>query len=115
MGKTVPAYRWALEDEIAAWKGFRKALPSDEDREAFDDLMDICRNTAMAAGNACNPIIFEPMAMSMLLGLQLEFRKLEHKLNNLIWQKICTQKNNQPDLSTPQNSCLNQTNKEPEP
>jgi len=67
MGKTVPSYRMALEFEIDTWRGFRKALTSDEDREAFDELMDMCRNNAMAAGNACNPIVFEPMVMSILL------------------------------------------------
>lgn len=63
MGKTVTAYRWVLEDEIVDWKGFRKALSSDEDRDAFVELMDMCGNNAMAAGNACNPIIFETMVM----------------------------------------------------
>jgi len=67
MGKTVPSFRMALEFEINMWRGFRKALTSDEDREAFDELMDMCRNNAMAAGNACNPIVFEPMVMSILL------------------------------------------------
>jgi hypothetical protein len=47
---------------------FRKALQSEEEREAFDILMDMCRNNAMASGNACNPIIFEPMVISILLA-----------------------------------------------
>ena len=67
MGKTVPSYRMALEFEIDTWKGFRKALTNDEDREAFDELMDMCRNNALATGSACNPIIFEPMVLSILL------------------------------------------------
>ncbi|HLN89542.1 MAG TPA: hypothetical protein VK253_05705 [Candidatus Binatia bacterium] len=87
MGKTVPAYRWALEDEIATWKGFRKSLPKDEDREAFDQLMDMCRNYASAGGNATNPIIFEPMVMSIMLAQQEKISKLEYKLQDLIWQK----------------------------
>jgi hypothetical protein len=40
MGKTVPTYRVVLEFEIERWRGFRKALNSKEDREAFDELMD---------------------------------------------------------------------------
>jgi hypothetical protein len=54
----------------------------------------MCRNNAMAAGNACNPIVFEPMVMSILLGQQKKFRKLEYKLNEVIWQEICAQQNN---------------------
>jgi hypothetical protein len=44
MGKTVPSFRMALEFEIERWKGFKKALTREEDREAFEELMDMCRN-----------------------------------------------------------------------
>ena len=84
MGKTVPSYRMALEFEIDTWKGFRKALPSDDDKAAFEELMDLCRINAMAAQNACKPILFEPMVMSILLGQQLKIRKLERELQNLV-------------------------------
>ena len=58
ISKTVLSYRMALEFEIERWKGFKKALNSEEDREAFDELMDMCRSNAMASGAACNPVIF---------------------------------------------------------
>lgn len=91
MGKTVESYRIALEFEIDRWKDFRKALQSEQYREAFEELMGMCRINAMASGNACNPIIFEPMVMSILLVQQKKMTELAHKLNELIWQKICTQ------------------------
>jgi hypothetical protein len=91
MGKTVPSYRIALEFEIDTWKSFRKALLSDEEREAFDVLMDMCRSNGMASGAACNPIIFEPMVTSILLAQQKKMRELEHKLNEVICQKTCIQ------------------------
>jgi hypothetical protein len=56
MGKTVESYRMALESEINRWNGFVRALRK-SDREAFDELKDMCRKSAMATGNACNPII----------------------------------------------------------
>ena len=90
MGKTVESYRMALESEINRWSGFARALRK-EDREAFDELMDMCRGYAMAAGNATNPIVFEPMVMSILLAQQKKLRELEYKLNDVLWQKICTQ------------------------
>jgi len=80
LGKTVPAYRMALEFEVYRWKGFRKALPKDEDRKAFDDLMDICRIYASESSMATNPVVFEPMVMSMLLGHQKKLQKLEQSL-----------------------------------
>jgi hypothetical protein len=89
LGKTVPAYRIALEYEIARWRSFREALKTIEEKEAFDELMDMCRNNVAASGNACNPIIFEPMTMCILLAQQKKLRKLEYKLIEVIWQEIC--------------------------
>jgi hypothetical protein len=80
MGKTVPSYRIALETEIDQWKGFRKALLNEEEREAFDELMDMCRNYASAGSSAANPIIFEPIVMSILLFQQRKIRSLEKLL-----------------------------------
>jgi len=58
----------AQEDEIQRWKPFREALLNENEKQTFDTIMDMCRNNAMAAGNACNHIIFEPTVMSILLG-----------------------------------------------
>jgi hypothetical protein len=80
MGKTVESYRMALEDEINRWSGFAKALRI-EDKEAFDALMDACRSFASAGSNATNPILFEPMTMSILLSLQKKVSRLEKALD----------------------------------
>ena len=80
MGKTVESYRIALEDEIQRWSGFAKALRND-DREAFEQLMDACRSHASAASNATRPVMFEPMALSILLFQQKRLIKLEKELN----------------------------------
>ena len=58
MGKIGPSYGIALEFETKRWKYFRKALQSEEEWEAFDVLMDMCRNNTMASGAACNHVIF---------------------------------------------------------
>ena len=89
MGKTVPSFRIALEFEIERWRGFRKALQSEEELEAFDVLMDFCRNNAMAGGNACNPVLFEPMVTSILLAQQMKIMELELELQEVFWRKIC--------------------------
>lgn len=39
MGKTVPSYRMALEEEIGRWKRFRDGLVSYEEKLAFNELM----------------------------------------------------------------------------
>ena len=78
----------ALEFEIHRWKGFKKALHDKEDQETFEELMDMCRNNAMAGSSACNPIIFEPMTLSILIAQRKKLQQLEYKLNELIWQEI---------------------------
>lgn len=80
MGKTVESYRMALEDEIRRWSGFEKALRT-EDREAFEELMDACRNFASAGSNATQPILFEPMILSILVHLQKKIMRLEKKID----------------------------------
>jgi hypothetical protein len=80
MGKTVESYRMALEDEIHRWRGFENALRI-EDREAFEALMDACRSYASAASNATQPILFEPMILSILVHQQKKIMRLEKKLD----------------------------------
>lgn len=80
MGKTVVSYRMALEDEIERWSGFAKALRK-EDKEAFDALMDACRNYASAGSNATQPLLFEPMIISILVSQQKKISQLEKALN----------------------------------
>jgi hypothetical protein len=82
MGKTVESYRMALEDEIRQWKGFANALRR-EDREAFETLMDGCRSYASAGSNAVQPVLFEPMIMTMLLSQQVRLQQLQKELDAL--------------------------------
>ncbi|MGB8780106.1 MAG: hypothetical protein WCD81_05595 [Candidatus Bathyarchaeia archaeon] len=79
MGKTVESYRLALDTEIQSWSGFVKALRAD-DRSAFEQMTDVCRNHASAGSNATRPEIFEPMVMSILLEQQKKLNRLEKGL-----------------------------------
>ena len=80
MGKTVESYRMAIEDEIRRWNGFAKALRT-EDREAFEALMDACRNYASAGSNATQPVLFEPMVLSILVSQQKQISRLQKALD----------------------------------
>ena len=79
MGKTVESYRMALDREVQRWSGFARALRK-EDREAFEQLIDICRNYASAGSNATRPVLFEPMVLSILLDQQKTLNKLKKEL-----------------------------------
>jgi hypothetical protein len=59
MGKIIESFRMALEGEICRWSGFARALRRPE-REAFEELMDMCRNHASESSCATNPIVFKP-------------------------------------------------------
>jgi hypothetical protein len=91
MGKTVPSFRMALEWEIESWKGFRKALTSEEDKRAFDELMDMCRTHASEASCATRSIVFEAMIMSIALARQVDIQRMDEQINDIIWQTICIQ------------------------
>ncbi len=96
----------ALESEIASWNGFARALRKPE-REAFEELMDMSRSTAMAAGNACNPILFEPMIMSILLAQQMKIRELERELKAIKPDKpipLSSQESNNAEKAQPENT-----------
>jgi hypothetical protein len=80
VGKTVESYRIAVENEICRWNGFAKALRS-EDRAAFEAVMDACRSYASAASNAVQPILFEPMVISILVSQQKAIMRLEKALD----------------------------------
>ena len=80
MGRSVESYRIVLEDEIRRWKGFAKALRA-EDSKAFEAFMDACRLYASAGSNATQPILFEPMIMSILLFQQKKINRLEKALD----------------------------------
>lgn len=86
MGKTIESYRMALDRELQRWSGFARALRS-EDRAAFDCMMDACRNYASAGSNATRPIVFEAMAMSILLQQQKTLNWLEKELDAIREQR----------------------------
>jgi hypothetical protein len=83
MDKTVESSSIAMEGEINRWNGFARALRK-PDREAFDELMDMCRSYASEASNATNPTTFEPMIMSILLAQQIRIQKLERQLEEAL-------------------------------
>jgi len=79
MGNTVESNRIVLEQEINRWNGFARALRKN-DREAFEELMDMCRSYSLEGSDSTTPIIFEQMTMSILLAQQERIGILEKEL-----------------------------------
>jgi len=82
LGRTIPSYRMILENEIKKWERFLKALRRD-DKDAFEELMNACRNYASAAGAATRPIITEAMFMSILLAHQKTLKEIKAAVERL--------------------------------
>jgi len=80
LGKTVPSYRVALEYEIQRWSAFARVLQHD-DRLVFEQLMDICRNYASAASCATRPVLFEAMAITIMLDQKKRLKQIKKKIH----------------------------------
>ena len=81
MGKTVESYRLRLDKEIQRWSGFARALRKD-DRETFEELMDVCRNYSSAGSNATRPVLFEAMVMCVLVEQQKTLNRLQKQVDS---------------------------------
>jgi hypothetical protein len=71
----------ALEAEIKSWKSFRDALRIDE-RQLFDDMMELARERASAGGAAVRYVITEAMFMTILFQHHKLIRQLEKMLTS---------------------------------
>ncbi|HZW84431.1 MAG TPA: hypothetical protein VFE91_00820 [Nitrososphaerales archaeon] len=69
MGRTIPSFRIAEEQEVSEWRSFRKALPKGE-RENFDRLLSSARLYTSASSAAVRTSKFEGMAMAMIFHHQ---------------------------------------------
>jgi hypothetical protein len=61
----------------------------------------MCRNYASESSNATNPIVFEPMVMSILLGQQRRIRELDQKLKAMQPNSATTSTAQEPKETDP--------------
>jgi hypothetical protein len=67
MGRTIPSFRIAEEQEAAEWRLFRRALP-EGDRKLFDEMMGSARLYTSASSAAVRTSKFEGMAMAVIFN-----------------------------------------------
>ena len=82
MSQSDTAYRERLEEEIKKWAGYERALRG-EDRQFFQELMNMARSYAPEASCAENRFVFQPMAMSIILALNNSMKKIEEELSRI--------------------------------
>ena len=81
-GRTVPAFRPALEFEIESWKDYKRALRP-EGREVFHKLMNYARIHADAGSLSARPMLSEILFMSFAIEQEKKIAKLEEKIRVL--------------------------------
>jgi hypothetical protein len=76
LGRTVPSFRMAVEQELQKWKEFRRGLRVEE-QAILDELLDSVRKHADAGSLVCSPTISEIAMMSILIDLKKQLKKPE--------------------------------------
>ena len=66
MGRTIPAFRIALEEEISTWKDYKRVL-SGGSRKSLEDLLNAARKYCSASSHAVSPVRFQGMFMAIVL------------------------------------------------
>jgi len=82
MGRTVPSFRIALEQEIASWSGYRRSLGIMH-RDILDQMFNTARTYCSASSNAVRPVRFEGMFMAMMFDHARRFEKLSVAVERL--------------------------------
>jgi hypothetical protein len=89
MGRTVPSFRIALEQEVASWSQYRRSLGA-ESREALDRMFNRARTCCSSSSNAVRPVKFDGMFMAMAFDhtrriedLTIGIQKLELEMHRV--------------------------------
>jgi len=74
LGRTVPSFRIALEEELRKWKEFRRGLRIEE-QAILDELLNTVRKHADAGSLVCSSTISEIVFMSIAIELMKQLKK----------------------------------------
>lgn len=82
MGRTVPSFRIALEEEILTWREFRNSLGLGS-RKLLDALFNEARNYCSASSNSVRPVRFEAMLMGIVAAHERRLTQLASEIERL--------------------------------
>jgi hypothetical protein len=80
MGRTLATITQMIQEEMAAFANFRRALRR-EDQRMFDDLFAAARQHIAAISQANHVLPFEAMLLAMLLEQRRELEQLRRRLD----------------------------------
>lgn len=87
MGRTVPAFRPALEYEISTWKDFKRGLRPKQ-RKIFETLMDFARIHSDAGSLAARPELTQFIFMAVSIEQQNQIEELKSRIKTLEMYKL---------------------------
>jgi len=82
MGRTIPSFRIALEQEIATWSAYRRSLGVTA-REALDSMFGKARTYCSASSNAVRPVRFQGMLMALIFDHEKRIESLAAQVERL--------------------------------
>ncbi|WP_455379481.1 hypothetical protein [Petrachloros mirabilis] len=75
MGRTLATFTQLIQQEIASWRRYRRALRA-EDQHALDELFAAARKHSAAGAYLARDMPFEVMLLSMLVEHQKQIQSL---------------------------------------
>jgi len=82
MGRTLPSFRIALDQEINSWTNYRRGLRI-EDREYFDNIMRYARIHSDAGSLAARMLLSENVFLSALIEQDKRIVELKTEIERL--------------------------------
>ena len=79
MGRTLPTFNMILEQEIKAWRPFRRALGR-EDRLVLDRLFVFAKRHMSEAAYVARPVPFDTLVLAIVLEQQKQIEALHAQL-----------------------------------
>lgn len=79
MGRSIPSFRMLIDIEQLEWRIFKDRLSSRKDKESFNKLFSVPKLYCHSLSNLSNPIIIEPILLSVLFQSFKEVSNLVDK------------------------------------
>ena len=99
MGRSIPSFRHLIEIERLNWSGFKKELPSKNEKEAFNTIFENAKLYTQYLSNANRPVPFEPIVMGALFHnykTLLKLCKEDNESEDSIKRKVVTLEREKP-------------------
>ena len=104
MGRSIPSFRQLIEIDRSNWSEFRKALPSKDEKEAFNTIFENAKLYTQYLSNANRPIPIEPIMMGALFHNYKTLKLSKEEVN--VTEDSINQKLDVLDREKPQTKTL---------